>query len=297
MTGPNTLQMNELMHDVIFETVVTSVAASVAADGTPHIAPMGVRYRDDHVLLMPFKPSTTHANIIATGAAVLNILTDTRVFAGCVTGRRAWPTQPAEHINGVRLDCAQRHIELRLARQDDDAQRPVLHMARVHAATHADFNGFNRAQAAVIEGAVLVSRLHMLAAKKADVEMAYLQIAIDKAASAHEHEARGLVAGSGAAAPRRIHQGRRSMKILVRVRSVEEAFLAASGGADFIDLKEPSGVRSAACRRRRSAPSSMRCVSRAAACRSARRSATCRWMRAIASQPVSMRSARAGSTM
>ncbi len=173
--------------DVIFETVVTTVAA----DGTPHIAPMGVRYRDDEVLLMPFKPSTTHANIIASGAAVLNILTDTRVFAGCVTGRRAWPIQPVEHVNGVRLACALRHIELRLAHQDDDAQRPVLHMARVHAATHAEFHGFNRAQAAVIEGAVLVSRLHMLAPQKVDGEMAYLQIAIDKTASAHEHEAWG----------------------------------------------------------------------------------------------------------
>ncbi len=183
--GANSSLRAHIMPDVIFETVVTTVAA----DGTPHIAPMGVRYRDEQVLLMPFKPSTTHANVVASGAAVLNILTDTRVFAGCVTGRRAWPTLPAERINGVRLVCALRHIELRLARQDDDAQRPVLHMARVHAATHAEFNGFNRAQAAVIEGAVLVSRLHMLAARKVDVEMAYLQIAIDKTASAHELEA------------------------------------------------------------------------------------------------------------
>ena len=185
--GVNSALRAELANDVIFETVVTTVAL----DGTPHIAPMGVRYRDDQVLLLPFKPSTTHANIIASGSAVLNILTDTRVFAGCVTGRRAWPTQPAEHISGVRLACALRHIELRLARQDDDAQRPVLHMARVHAATHAEFHGFNRAQAAVIEGAVLVSRLHMLAPQKVDVEMAYLQIAIDKTASANEHEAWG----------------------------------------------------------------------------------------------------------
>ena len=29
------------------------------------------------------------------------------------------------------------------------------------------------------------------------------------------------------------------MKLLVSVRSVEEALLAAEGGADFIDLKEP----------------------------------------------------------
>jgi len=175
------------MNDVIYETVVTTVAA----DGRPRVAPMGVRYRDDQVVLMPFKPSTTHDNIDATGCAVLNIVTDTRVFAGCVTGRRDWPTLPAEKIAGVRLASALSHIELRLAERVDDAQRPVLRMARVHEAAHANFAGFNRAQAAVIEGAVLVSRLHMLPPHKVDSEMAYLRIAIDKTAGPAEHEAWG----------------------------------------------------------------------------------------------------------
>lgn len=175
------------MNDVIFETVVTTVSA----DGRPHVAPMGVRYREGQVVLMPFKPSTTLDNIDATGCAVLNIVTDTRVFAGCVTGRRDWPVAPAEKIAGVRLSCALSHIELRLAERADDAQRPVLHMARVHEAIHAPFAGFNRAQAAVIEGAVLVSRLRMLPAAKVDSEMAYLQIAIDKTAGPEEREAWG----------------------------------------------------------------------------------------------------------
>jgi uncharacterized protein len=175
------------MNDVIYETVVTSVAA----DGKPHVAPMGVRYRGEQVVLMPFKPSATHDNIVATGHAVLNIVTDTRVFAGCVTGRRAWPTEPAVTLPGVRLACALRHVELRLAERLDDAQRPVLHMARVHEVMHAQFAGFNRAQAAVIEGAVLVSRLHLLPPEKVASEMAYLQIAIDKTASVAEHEAWG----------------------------------------------------------------------------------------------------------
>ena len=173
------------MNDVIFETVVTTVAP----DGTPHIAPMGVRYRDGQVVLMPFKPSTTHDNITATGHAVLNIVTDTRVFAGCVTGRRDWPTVPTVEIAGVRLACALSHVELRLAQRIDDVQRPVLHMARVHEVAHSAFAGFNRAQAAVIEGAVLISRLHMLPPQKVDSEMAYLQIAIDKTAAPEEHEA------------------------------------------------------------------------------------------------------------
>jgi hypothetical protein len=175
----------QTMNDQIFETVVTTVAA----DGQVHVAPMGVRYRDDGIVLMPFKPSTTHDKIVATGHAVLNIVCDTRVFAGCVTGRKSWPTCAAERIEGVRLACALRHVELALAERRDDVQRPVLRMVAVHEVTHAPFAGFNRAQAAVIEGAVLVSRLKMLAPEKVDTEMRYLQIAIDKTAGPEEHEA------------------------------------------------------------------------------------------------------------
>jgi uncharacterized protein len=175
------------MNDQIFETVVTSVSAA----GAPHVAPMGVRYRGSDVVLMPFKPSTTLDNIVAAGHAVLNIVTDTRVFAGCVTGRRDWPTMPTERINGVRLANALSHLELMLREHVDDPQRPVLVMRRLHEVRHAPFIGMNRAQAAVVEGAVLVSRLHMLPQSKIDTEMAYLQIAIDKTAGAAEHEAFG----------------------------------------------------------------------------------------------------------
>lgn len=229
------------MNDVIFETVVTTVSP----DGRPHVAPMGVRYQAGRVVLMPFKPSTTLDNILATGHAVLNLLTDTRVFAGCVTGRKQWPVRPAEQVPGVRLEAALSHVELRLDEQQDDAQRPVLHMARVHEAQHAPFIGFNRAQAAVLEGAVLVSRLHMLPAAKVDTEMAYLQIAIDKTAGPDEREAWGWLQEAIArhraqaaetappAAPVRT-------QVLVSVRNVAEALLAAEAGTDFIDLKEPS---------------------------------------------------------
>ena len=177
------------MNDRIFEAVVTTVAR----DGRPHVAPMGVRYADDGatVVLMPFKPSTTLDNVLATRLAVLNLVTDVRVFAGCVTGRRDWPVQPAERIAGVRLACALRHVELELARQRDDAQRPVLHLTRRHEATHAPFVGLNRAQAAVVEGAVLVSRLGLLPLEKVESEMAYLQIAVDKTAGDEEREAWG----------------------------------------------------------------------------------------------------------
>jgi hypothetical protein len=179
-----------IMNEQIFETVVTTCSPA----GAVHVAPMGVRYVDDRVVLKPFRPSTTLDNILASGTAVLNLLTDVRVFAGCVTGRRTWPTVDA-HLAGepraVRLATALEHVVLRLESRDDDAQRPTLRLVRLRGERHAAYPGFNRAQAAVIEGAVLVSRLHLLPRAKIESEMAYLQIAIDKTAGPSEHEAWG----------------------------------------------------------------------------------------------------------
>ncbi len=173
---------------MIFETVVTTCSAG----GEPHVAPMGVRYEHDEVVLMPFRPSATLDNIMATECAVLNIVDDVRIFAGCVTGRRQWPlVDVQQQPRAVRLEAALEHVRLRLASRQDDAQRPVLRLQRAGGAVHRSFVGFNRAQAAVIEGAVLVSRLHMLSAQKIDNEMSYLQIAIDKTAGEAEHEAWG----------------------------------------------------------------------------------------------------------
>lgn len=171
---------------MIYESVVTTVSAQ----GDVHIAPMGLRYDGDIVVLMPFLPSKTYDNVVATRHAVANFTTDTRVFAGCISGRRrSWPVLPATRIEGMRLDGVLGHAELELIELRDDAQRPTLRMRRVHDAIHASFVGFNRAQAAVIEGAILVSRLDRLPRDKIEREMAYLQIAIDKTAAPNELEA------------------------------------------------------------------------------------------------------------
>ena len=174
---------------MIFETVVSTLSPA----GALHLAPMGVRYEgegeDARVILMPFKPSKTLDNILATRCAVLNLTDDVRVFAGCVTGRREWPTLALEGFNGRRLQDALAHVELTLTGDHDDALRPTLHMRRGREGVHRAFPGFNRAQAAVIEGAVLVSRLGMLPRDKVETEMDYLQIAIDKTAGPREQEA------------------------------------------------------------------------------------------------------------
>lgn len=170
---------------MILETIITTQDI----DGNIHVTPFGIQKRDDFIVISPYKPSTTLSNILATEVAVMNLTDDVRVFAGALTKRPVWQLTKVNHVAGQRLANALAHQELKLVEMVDDAMRPQLIMQVVHSENHQAFAGFNRAQAAVIELAVLVSRLSRLPMEKITQEMQYLQIAIDKTAGPRELEA------------------------------------------------------------------------------------------------------------
>lgn len=172
---------------MIRETIVSSVDAA----GAVHVAPIGIHVRGEWIIVAPFRPSTTLNNVLVRGCAVVNYCDDVRLFAGCVTGRSLWPTLPATMVQGVRLEGALAHAEVKLERVEDDELRPQLYCRVVHEENHAPFRGFNRAQAAVVEAAILVSRLDRLAKEKIDAELEYLAIALEKTAGPVEREAWG----------------------------------------------------------------------------------------------------------
>jgi hypothetical protein len=168
-----------------------SIITTLNEDESVHIAPMGVRREDNFFVIAPFKPSTTLENLERNATAVINMTDDVRIFAGCLTGHYDWPTVATLSIKGQRLKAALSHIEIEVVRQEGDEIRPVFYCQEKCQENHAPFMGLNRAKAAVLEAAVLVSRLHMLPDEKIDSEIEYLQIAIDKTASKHELEAWG----------------------------------------------------------------------------------------------------------
>ncbi len=170
---------------MIRETVVTTVAA----DGRVHVAPFGLTEADGGWIIAPFKPSTSLDNLRAVPFAVANHVDDVRVFAGCLTGRRDWPLVPSARVPPPRLAAAITHQEMEVVCVEEDEQRPRFLCRVIHEEVHAPFAGFNRAQAAVIEGAVLVSRLFMLPREKVAREIAYLEIAVSKTAGPREREA------------------------------------------------------------------------------------------------------------
>jgi uncharacterized protein len=198
---------------MIRETIVTTVSC----EGRAHIAPLGLIAEGlgpEHLgaegegwIIAPFRPSTTLDNLRSNPFAVANFTDDVLIFAGCLTGKRDWPTRPATLVPGVVLEGALAHAELEVVEVEEDEQRPRFHCRVVHRASHAPFKGFNRAQAAVIEAAILASRLHMLPRDKIEHELAYLQSAVEKTGGPREHEAWRLL-----------------------VEKIEDHFKGASGG-------------------------------------------------------------------
>jgi hypothetical protein len=174
---------------MIRETIVTTLNA----EGKVHIAPLGLIAEPGGWILAPFTPSTTLDNLRANPYAVANFTDDVLVFASCLTDKRPWPTQPAELVPGAILEGALAHTELKVDYVEEDEQRPRFHCKVVFEASHAPFKGFNRAQGAVIEAAILASRLHMLPREKIERELGYLQSAVEKTAGPREHEAWRLI--------------------------------------------------------------------------------------------------------
>jgi len=172
---------------LIRETIVTTCDAR----GRVHLAPLGLIADGESWIIAPFHPSTTLENLRAVPYAVANATDDVRVFAGCLTGRRDWPTVPALTVPVPRLAGALAHIELEVGAVTEHHERPRFHCRVVAQGAHAPFAGFNRAQAAVVEAAILVSRLRLLSREHVEGELARLAIVVDKTAGEGEREAWG----------------------------------------------------------------------------------------------------------
>ena len=171
---------------MIRETIVTTADRG----GTVHIAPLGLIADGEDWIVAPFRPSRTLDNLREVPFAVASHVDDVRIFAGLLTGRRDWPLAPTS-CPVPRLEAAISHWELAVESVAEDEHRPRFRTRLAAAVAHAPASGFNRAKAAVIELAILSTRLSMLPREKVDREIDYLAIAVEKTAGPHEQEAWG----------------------------------------------------------------------------------------------------------
>ena len=182
---------------MIVETIVTTLAQ----DGAVNVAPMGVEWGDEVIVLKPFLETTTYRNLTATGAAVVNLTDDVRVFARAAITSPEYPTVPAVAVRGVVLaDCCTWR-ELAVQSIDRTPPRSRIETTVVHRGARREFVGFNRAAHAVLETAIYATRLHILSRAFVESELSRLQTIVDKTAGPRELEAMTILADYIRSAP------------------------------------------------------------------------------------------------
>jgi hypothetical protein len=174
----------------IVETIVTSMDA----DGQPNIAPMGVEWGPEELVLRPYRDTTTYRNLAASGEAVVNLTDDVRVFATAAISNPAFPTRPAAVVRGRVLEAACSWREVRASDEGGAPERSRFVARVVHAGFTREFIGFNRARNAVLEAAILATRIAFLPADEIRAGFERLQVIVDKTAGDAERGAMELLA-------------------------------------------------------------------------------------------------------
>jgi hypothetical protein len=174
--------------------ILEGVVTTVASDGVINIAPMGPHVAAetfDRFLLKPFRTAQTYRNLKSHPEGVLHVVDDVLLLARAAVGALdpPPPMAPAERVRGWVLRDACRWFEFRVTRCDDTAERAMLEAEVVHAGRLRDFFGFNRAKHAVVEAAILTTRVSILPREEIEAEFRKLAVLVQKTGGPREHEA------------------------------------------------------------------------------------------------------------
>lgn len=164
--------------------LLEAVVTTTNEDGAPHIRPMGpiVDSRCERIRLRPFRTSTTFGNLKRTGVGVLHVTDDVELIAQAAIGKLDPTPQllPAVSIDGWILADACRWYAFQVTSLDDRHERTEIQAEVVDQGRRREFFGFNRAKHAVLEAAILATRLDLLPPGDVATEFERLTIPIEK---------------------------------------------------------------------------------------------------------------------
>ncbi|MFM7059090.1 MAG: DUF447 domain-containing protein [Planctomycetota bacterium] len=174
---------------MIIEGLVTSMDPTHRLN----VAPMGpiVVGKFAALILRPFQPSATFRNLAGLRAGVFHVTDQVDVIARAVTGElnELPSTEPARKVPGrVLSDCC-RWFEFTIDSVDDSSPRSRMPATIVHEEEKRPFEGFNRARHAVLEAAILATRLHLISSQEIRQALQFLQPAVEKTGGQTELQA------------------------------------------------------------------------------------------------------------
>ena len=171
------------------EVIIEAVVSTLDESGRVNLAPMGVVWGEERLVIRPYKATTTYRNLTATGQAVVNLTDNVGVFAHTAVEDAEYACLPAAVVSGFVLADACAYREVVVETIDDRAERASITCRVVYAERLRDFLGFNRGKNAVLEAAILATRLRWLGREAVLAEFKRLAEIVEKTGGEQEKAA------------------------------------------------------------------------------------------------------------
>jgi hypothetical protein len=173
--------------------ILEGIVTTVSAEGRINIAPMGphVDAAMRRFVLRPFPTAQTYRNLKSHGEGVLHVTDDVLLLARAAIGvvEPAPAMFDAIRVKGRVLADACRYYEFRVTSMDESQERVCIEAEVIHCGRLRDFFGFNRAKHAVVEAAILASRVHLVPHAAIEADFRKLGVIVDKTGGPQEHKA------------------------------------------------------------------------------------------------------------
>ncbi len=168
-------------------SILEGIVTTRNGKGTVNISPMGplVDLQIKHFVFRPYRTSTTYQNLKREGSGVFHVTDDVMLFAQAALGH----PDPLPTLKGLTLTDACRWYAFEIESLDDSQDRTEIVARTVDRGHNRDFFGFNRARHAVIEAAILATRVHLIPAVQIVEDLQRLETPLQKTGSSAELEA------------------------------------------------------------------------------------------------------------
>ncbi|MGC4006715.1 MAG: DUF447 family protein [Pirellulales bacterium] len=174
--------------------ILEGLLTTLNADGTTNVAAQGpiVVETDREFLFRPYQGSTSRDNLLREQHGVFQTLDDVLLLARTVVaGLTGIVTETPELIPSVKsatptLEAACRAWEFEIVEVRSTNERAELTARVTHARTLRASHGWNRAQFAVIETAILATRLRMLDRDEVRRDLTRWERVVEKTAGPRE---------------------------------------------------------------------------------------------------------------
>jgi uncharacterized protein len=185
----NHTAVNGRVHHLILEGIVTTLNA----DGTVNISPMGPRVDASmsRLVLKPYQTSTTYRNLKRTGQGVFHVTDDVELIARAAVGvPDPLPAmEPARAVAGQIISGACRWYAIEVRSIDEARERTEIVCEVVECGRLRDFFGFNRGKHAVVEAAILATRIEFFPPGELLSQLDRLRPLVEKTGGPAEHRA------------------------------------------------------------------------------------------------------------